>query len=92
MKAISKRFRDQPQDSLKRAVFWAEYALRQGGAEHLRVAPRDMSFIQTNNFDIYLLLLTIFALILYLIYKFVSSIIGRSSDKEDKKLKNKKLQ
>lgn len=69
MQQLSKRYRDQPQSPLERAVFWVEYVLRHGGAEHLRIAARDMSFIQLYFLDFWLLLVFCISVTVFLLVK-----------------------
>lgn len=84
MMAVSRRYRDQPQTALERAVFWAEYALRHKGAQHLRVAPRDMSYVQIYLLDVWAALFAALALFTYLAYALVRTLI---TSKNTNKLK-----
>lgn len=48
---ISERYRDQPEKSLDRAIWWTEYVLRHKGAPHMRATSRDLSFVQLQSLD-----------------------------------------
>lgn len=64
MRDLSKRYHDQPQTALERAIFWIEYLIRHGSAEHLVLAARDMPAYQTANLDV----VAAFVLILIFFY------------------------
>jgi glucuronosyltransferase len=49
MSALSK---DEPQISLARAVWWAEYVIRHKGAKHLRSAVLDLVWYQYLLLDV----------------------------------------
>ncbi|KAF5300890.1 hypothetical protein FQR65_LT09053 [Abscondita terminalis] len=68
IQTLSKRYRDRLNTPLETAVFWVEYVLRHGSAEHLGLAARDMYFYEVANLDIYAVLL----LGLYVIYCLIS--------------------
>ncbi|KAF2888853.1 hypothetical protein ILUMI_17319 [Ignelater luminosus] len=70
IKALSKRFKDQPLAPLSKAIFWIEYVIRHGSAEHLVLAARDMDAYATANLDIMAVFLTSIAGI-YLAYLFL---------------------
>ncbi|GLV43380.1 UDP-glycosyltransferase family 303 member A1 [Carabus blaptoides fortunei] len=59
--AISKYYRDKPQDALDTAIFWVEYVLRHGGAEHLSIAARDMPLYRLLLLDILAIVAIAFA-------------------------------
>ncbi|XP_034113803.1 UDP-glucosyltransferase 2 [Drosophila albomicans] len=48
---ISERYRDQPESSLERAVWWTEYVIRHKGAPHMRATSRDLNFFQLHGWD-----------------------------------------
>uniref|UniRef100_T1GPS3 UDP-glucuronosyltransferase n=1 Tax=Megaselia scalaris TaxID=36166 RepID=T1GPS3_MEGSC len=56
IKAMSKRYRDQPLTPLETAVYWVEYVARHKGAYHLRNSGMDLSFIQYHNIDAFAVL------------------------------------
>ncbi|KAF2894415.1 hypothetical protein ILUMI_11759, partial [Ignelater luminosus] len=49
---ISKLYRDRPQTALEKAIFWIEYVMRHGTAEHLVLPARDMPSYKTGNLDV----------------------------------------
>ncbi|XP_063221123.1 UDP-glycosyltransferase UGT5-like isoform X1 [Bacillus rossius redtenbacheri] len=67
-KMVSRIFRDQPQTSKDKAVFWTEYVIRHKGAPHLRSAALDLAWYQY-------LLLDVVAVILLVIFTFISIVI-----------------
>ncbi|KAH8406699.1 hypothetical protein KR222_003784, partial [Zaprionus bogoriensis] len=48
---ISERYRDQPEKSLDRAIWWTEYIIRHKGAPHMRSTSRDLNFVQLHSLD-----------------------------------------
>uniref|UniRef100_A0A1B0DAR4 UDP-glucuronosyltransferase n=1 Tax=Phlebotomus papatasi TaxID=29031 RepID=A0A1B0DAR4_PHLPP len=58
-KAVSSRFRDQPEDPMSRATYWVEYVARHGGAKHLVSGGQELNFIQYHNLDVFALLFAI---------------------------------
>ncbi|TMW48121.1 hypothetical protein DOY81_006794 [Sarcophaga bullata] len=53
---LSRRYRDQPQTPLEKAIYWIEYVLRHDGAPHLRNAGVDLNYWQLYNIDAYAIL------------------------------------
>lgn len=53
MKLCSKRFRDQPEKPLDRAVWWIEYIMRNPNADHLRSPVLRLGFIRGNSLDLF---------------------------------------
>ncbi|EDV49559.1 UDP-glucuronosyltransferase 2C1 [Drosophila erecta] len=49
---LSKRFHDQPMSAMNTAIWWTEYILRHKGADHMRIAEQEMSFMQYYNVDV----------------------------------------
>lgn len=92
---MSKRFRDQPQSPLQRAIYWIEYVMRHGTGEHLVSLARDMDAYQTGNLDILAVILSSMVGV-YVTYLFLPNIyaslfgskekdVKGSKDKKDKK-------
>jgi hypothetical protein len=72
MKKISALSKDEPESSLNRAVWWAEYVIRHNGAKHIRSAVLDLALYQYLLLDVgafLFLLLTITVLVSYIILK-----------------------
>ena len=72
MKKISALSKDEPENSLNRAVWWAEYVIRHNGAKHLRSAAIDLAWYQYLLLDVgafLFLLLAVTVLVSYLILK-----------------------
>ena len=62
MKKISALSKDEPESSLNRAVWWAEYVIRHNGAKHLRSASLDLALYQYLLLDVGAFLFIIFAI------------------------------
>ncbi|KAF5282559.1 hypothetical protein FQA39_LY04966 [Lamprigera yunnana] len=71
IKAVSKRYSDRLNTPLETAVFWVEYTLRHGSAEHLNIAARDMYFFQWSNLDV----IAVLILGIYLLYALLSLMV-----------------
>jgi len=74
MKKISALSKDEPENSLNRAVWWAEYVIRHNGAKHLRSAAIDLAWYQYLLLDVgafLFILLAITVLVSYRILKIV---------------------
>ncbi|KAJ8951902.1 hypothetical protein NQ318_019881 [Aromia moschata] len=85
MKEVSRRFRDQPQTPLDRAVFYAEYAMRHNGAQFLNPKSRDLPFLVSSSADVIIFLLSLFATFTWLLFKGVKRIslcLRRPTNKE----------
>jgi len=59
---------------LERAVYWVEYIIRNGGAEHLKGDSVGLNDMQYFLFDIVFILLTPIVCIIWLCYLFVAKI------------------
>ncbi|XP_041741750.1 UDP-glucuronosyltransferase [Coregonus clupeaformis] len=59
MLKLSAVHKDRPIEPLDLAVFWTEFVMRHGGADHLRPAAHDLNWIQYHSLDVFALLLTI---------------------------------
>ncbi|KAF2891359.1 hypothetical protein ILUMI_14814, partial [Ignelater luminosus] len=71
MKAISKRYKDQPNTATEKGIFWIEYVLRHKSAENLVSPARDMPFYKTSNLDV----LLVSAVGLFCVYNFTMLIL-----------------
>lgn len=61
---MSQLYHDSQDKPLDRAVYWVEYALRYGGARHLRSAGRDLNFFQYFSLDVMIFLSTLLLAVL----------------------------
>jgi len=68
VKIQSEIFKDQPMESLDRAVYWVEYIIRHGGAKHLISDSRELNDVQYFLLDISLIFLVLTGLIILLCY------------------------
>ncbi|XP_035714147.1 UDP-glucuronosyltransferase 2C1-like [Folsomia candida] len=66
---LSVIFKDQPETPLKRAVFWTEYVIRYKGANHLRSAARNLSYLQYHDIDLVVFIFTIFMFLAWILVK-----------------------
>lgn len=67
MQHLSALHHDQPVAPLSMAVFWVEFAMRHGGAQHLRLASHDLNWFQYHSLD------TGFALLVALLVAMVTA-------------------
>ncbi|KAJ8001181.1 hypothetical protein DPEC_G00188630 [Dallia pectoralis] len=59
MLKLSAVHKDRPTEPLDLAVFWTEFVMRHGGAEHLKPAAHNLNWVQYHCLDVILLLITI---------------------------------
>ena len=88
MKKISALSKDEPESSLNRAVWWAEYVIRHNGARHLRSAALDLAWYQYLLLDVgafLFLLLAVAVLVPYLILKNIYLYLSAQSYKVESK-------
>ena len=88
MKKISALSKDEPESSLNRAVWWAEYVIRHNGARHLRSAALDLAWYQYLLLDVgafLFLLLAVAVLVPYLILKNIHLYLSAQSYKVESK-------
>ncbi|XP_030374219.1 UDP-glucuronosyltransferase 2B13-like [Scaptodrosophila lebanonensis] len=83
---ISERYRDQPETSLERAIWWTEYVIRHKGASHMRVAAMDLNFIQIHSLDTLGVLIGIPVLFLLLIGYLSCTMMRRGTGFKTKRL------
>lgn len=84
IKEASRKYHDQPQTPLERAVFWTEYVLRHQGADDLSLPGRDMYFFQTSNMDVVLFLSISILTIIYILVKCFHMICYPSKSQKEK--------
>jgi glucuronosyltransferase len=65
MSAMSK---DEPESSLDRAVWWAEYTIRHKGTKHLRSSGLDLAWYQYLLLDIVAIVFLGFAITICILY------------------------
>lgn len=87
MRLRSRRFRDQPERPLERAVWWIEYVLRDPEAGHLRSPVRELGALAANLYDVALAVLVVVVAIAVAIAVFV----GRWQERGSVRLAAKKL-
>nr|QIK00370.1 UDP-glycosyltransferase [Xylotrechus quadripes] len=86
-KEYSRRMKDQPQQPLERAVFWAEYAMRHDGAHFLNPMSRDMPIFVSSSTDVILFLTSVcvtFITLLYVTFKKIGTCLVFKSPKKQK--------
>lgn len=74
-KQCSRIFRDRPDRPLARAIYWIEYVLRFGGAEHLRSAGGDLPWYSYLLLDIVAALVLAVSLTLFCVWHVVKRIV-----------------
>lgn len=52
MQRLSTIHRDQPMAPLSAAVFWVEFVMRHGGAQHLLLSSRHLTWWQYHSLDV----------------------------------------
>ncbi|KAL5242714.1 hypothetical protein ACI65C_010124 [Semiaphis heraclei] len=70
-------YNDQPMKPLDRAVYWVEYVIRHGGAGHLKSDSIGLNDLQYFLFDIILIVLLYFGLIVWLCYFVFVKVISK---------------
>ncbi|OXA63768.1 UDP-glucuronosyltransferase 1-6 [Folsomia candida] len=70
--ALSKIFKDQPDNPLDLAVFWLEYILRHNGAPHLKSSARKLNYFQYHSWDVIFVYVGIILSSVWLTLKFFS--------------------
>lgn len=68
IKRMSDISKDEPESSLDRAVWWAEYIIRHKGTKHLRSAALDLAWYQYLLLDIVALIFVIFSVTICILY------------------------
>ncbi|XP_073821722.1 UDP-glucosyltransferase 2-like [Musca autumnalis] len=97
VKEFSQLYRDRPLSARENAAFWIEYVVRHHGAAHMQSPLVHMNFIESNNLDVYAVLIGVFY-VLYRIFSLIFCIVckkifkkscgtGASKDKSKKKVK-----
>ncbi|KAL6481170.1 hypothetical protein MHYP_G00092500 [Metynnis hypsauchen] len=74
---LSRIHHDRPVKPLDEAVFWIEYVMRNKGAGHLRVASHSLTWYQYHCLDVLVFLISILALVFYIIIRTCSFLIRR---------------
>ncbi|XP_050356517.1 UDP-glucosyltransferase 2-like [Nymphalis io] len=72
--------RDQPEAPLQRSVWWIEYAIRHGGAKHLRASSANISYAQYFELELVLIVLSvvfIVFIVLIVVTVFILRIISK---------------
>lgn len=68
---VAKLFRDKPQKPLELAVWWVEYVIRNPNLDNLRSPTLKLGMFVSQSFDVLLVILLIFHIVLYILVKFV---------------------
>ncbi|XP_030383873.1 UDP-glucuronosyltransferase 2B13-like [Scaptodrosophila lebanonensis] len=87
-KTYSQRYRDRPLTARQSVVYWTEYVLRHKGARHLQTPVLHMSFIESNNLDVYALLSIVFLGLFWLLKRLFSWISAKIRGSPRKLKKN----
>ncbi|XP_023293697.2 UDP-glucosyltransferase 2-like [Lucilia cuprina] len=89
---LSKRYRDQPQTPLEKAIYWIEYVLRHEGAVHMRNPGVDLNYFQQYNLDVFAILVGCLLLVLgalVAVIGFVAKLLGGKKKSKKSSGKNK---
>lgn len=76
---------DEPVNSLKKAMFWIEYVIKHRGAKYLRSPAADISWIKFLMVDVIAFILTIFLVLAVMVFKILSYLFKRRSNRSHKK-------
>lgn len=79
---------DRPLKPLDTAVYWIEYAARNGRCEHFRSTALDLAWYQRSMLDITIFLTAATILTFLLFYYIIKKILGPNKQKVNKKRKN----
>lgn len=64
-KEFSRIFRHRPETAMNRAVYWIEYVIRFGGADHLRSVGRDLPWYSYFLLDILVVVIAVGLVLVY---------------------------
>jgi hypothetical protein len=85
-KVLSQRFRDQPQTALQTAKYWVEYVIRNQGADYIKSASQNLTFLQYYNLDIvlifFLIITVIISINLVIINRFIRQMVELKCGKQ----------
>lgn len=85
MKKRSKRFRDQPERPIERAIWWTNYILRNPNPEHLQSPVRKLGHFRGNSGDIIGLGILTIVIILFVLFKVVCLCVRKDNNVKLKK-------
>lgn len=88
MKIRSKRFRDQKERPLERAIWWSEFIIRNPKPTHLRPAEFNLGLLGSHFWDIQMLILVSVVLLLLAAKRVLLKIFTTRSKVDTKKKKN----
>lgn len=66
---LSAIHKDRPVEPVDLAVFWTEYVMRHKGADHLRLAARDLNWFHYHSLDVTGFLLVVMAFVIAVVLK-----------------------
>ncbi|KAH8241102.1 hypothetical protein KR026_012171, partial [Drosophila bipectinata] len=89
---FSALYRDRPLSAKQAVLYWTEYVLRHKGAPHLQSPAVHMNFIELNNIDVHLLIITIVVLVILLLRLVVKFVWNKLCSKAKGSSKNSKKQ
>lgn len=72
---IARRFKDQPEKPLKRAIWWIEYILRNPNPDHLQSPTMELGSFISNGYDVFIFTLLVALLISILVFKLLQKCI-----------------
>lgn len=89
MKIMSKRFRDQPEKPLQRAIWWSEFIIRHPRPTHLRPAAFNLGLLGSHFWDIQVLILVAVLLIVFLVLRIFKKLFHKRPELINQKQKKK---
>lgn len=76
-KMLSKRFQDQKEKPLERAIWWIEWAIRNPDGEHMKSPVLKLGYIVGNSFDVIACVTLLLFAIVYGTLKFLYFILKK---------------
>lgn len=89
-KQFSRIFRDRPERAIDRAIYWIEYVLRFGGADHLRSAGSDLPWFSYFLLDILGALAAVIVMVVLTIWYFAKRTLSGNGNLSKKTKHGKK--
>lgn len=77
-KTVSKLFRDKPQKAIERAVWWAEFVIRNPSLDHLKSPTLKMSPFAAQSYDVILVFVLFMHVLIFVFVKIFKVLLCKS--------------